>query len=99
VVLPLPPPPVCAPPCRQPALGPTNAIRLGLLRAKQQELDSLRAVLAQVAAQNAGLDGQLAERRRQAGELAAKAAPLAAQLEGMHVSSKAWANRVVEPVG
>lgn len=84
---------------RQPALGPTNAIRLGLLRAKQQELDSLRAVLAEVAAANAGLEAQLAERRRQAGELAAKAAPLAAQLEGMHVSSKAWANRVVEPVG
>ena len=59
--------------CRQPALGPTNAIRLGLLRAKQREADSLREVLAQVQAHNAELEGQLAERRRQAQELIAKA--------------------------
>ncbi len=31
--------------------------------------------------------------------LSAALQPLAAQLEPVHVSSKAWANRVVEPVG
>ncbi|EFN55687.1 hypothetical protein CHLNCDRAFT_57859 [Chlorella variabilis] len=83
---------------RQPALGPTNAIRLSLLRAKQQELESLRGVLAEVEAHNARLQGQMAERRRQAQELIAKTQPIAAQLDVMHLSSKAWANRVVEPV-
>lgn len=58
---------------RQPALGPTNAIRRSLLRAKQAEADSLRGVLVQVQVQNAELEGQLAERRRQAQELLAKA--------------------------
>lgn len=61
-----------ASPSRQPALGPTNAIRLSLLRAKQQELESLRGVLAEVEAHNARLQGQMAERRRQAQELIAK---------------------------
>ncbi len=59
--------------CRQPALGPTNAIRLSLLRAKQQELECLRDVLADVQAKNAALQGQMAERQRQAQELIAKA--------------------------
>jgi hypothetical protein len=59
--------------CRQPALGPTNAIRLSLLRAKQQELECLRDVLADVQAKNDALQGQMAERQRQAQELIAKA--------------------------
>ncbi|KAL4432592.1 hypothetical protein ABPG77_000529 [Micractinium sp. CCAP 211/92] len=83
---------------RQPALGPTRAIRVGLLRAKQAEVESLRAVLAQCEARNAELAGALADRRRAAQELAAKAQPIAEQLEAAHVSSKAWTNRVVEPV-
>lgn len=58
---------------RQPALGPTRAIRVGLLRAKQAEVESLRAVLAQCEARNAELAGALADRRRAAQELAAKA--------------------------
>lgn len=84
---------------RQPALGPTNAIRLGLLRAKQAEAEHLRGVLAAVQSANAELAAQLAERRRQARELIAQAQPIAQQLEAVHVSSKAWSNRVVEPVG
>lgn len=84
---------------RQPALGPTHAIRLGMLRAKQAEVESLRAVLGQCQARTAELEGALGERRAAAQELAAKAQPIAAQLEAVHVSSKAWANRVVEPVG
>ncbi|PSC74379.1 Embryo defective isoform 1 [Micractinium conductrix] len=84
---------------RQPALGPTNAIRLGLLRAKQAEVESLRSVLAQCEERNAALQGQLASRRGEARELLAKAQPIAAQLDAVHASSKAWANRVVEPVG
>ena len=60
------------PPSRQPALGPTNAIRLGMLRAKQAEAEQLRGVLAAVEAANGGLQAQLDERRRQAGELLAK---------------------------
>ncbi|KAL4436810.1 hypothetical protein ABPG75_003949 [Micractinium tetrahymenae] len=83
---------------RQPTLGPTRAIRLGLLRAKQAEVESLRAVLAQCEARNAELAGELAEKRRAAQELAAKAQPIVEQLEAAHVSSKAWTNRVVEPV-
>lgn len=58
--------------CRQPALGPTNAIRRGLLRAKQAEAEGLRGVLAAVQARNAEAEAQLAERRRQAQELLAK---------------------------
>ena len=147
--------------CRQPALGPTRAIRLGLLRAKQAELESLQAVLAQCEARNAELAATLADRRRAAQELAAKAQvgggvggtvwrrvanpgggaasagmqvvaalgghgtaaaraprlglwpsacrggppnmvpslqPVAEQLATAHVSSKAWINRVVDPV-
>lgn len=83
---------------RQPALGPTRAIRLGLLRAKQAELESLQAVLAQCEARNAELAATLADRRRAAQELAAKAQPVAEQLATAHVSSKAWINRVVDPV-
>ncbi|KAL4858237.1 hypothetical protein ACK3TF_001720 [Chlorella vulgaris] len=85
---------------RQPALGPTNAIRLSLLRAKQQELECLRDVLADVQAKNAALQGQMAERQQQAQELIAKAQPIGTQLDTMHLSSKAWANRVAtDPVG
>ncbi|PRW57900.1 kinetochore Nnf1 [Chlorella sorokiniana] len=84
---------------RQPGLGPTNAIRLSLLRAKQAEAEQLRRVLAEVQAANEQLAAQREERRRAAQDLLAKSQPLAAQLEPVHVSSKAWANRVVEPVG
>lgn len=83
---------------RRPVLGPTRAIRVGLLRAKQAEAKCLRAVLAQCEARNVELAGALADRRREAQELAAKAQPIAEQLAAAHVSSKAWTNRVVEPV-
>lgn len=53
-------------------MGPTNAIRLSLLRAKQEELRNLGSVLAEVEARNAALNAQLGERRRQAQELLAK---------------------------
>lgn len=58
---------------RRPVLGPTRAIRVGLLRAKQAEAECLRAVLAQCEARNVELAGALADRRREAQELAAKA--------------------------
>lgn len=43
-----------------------------MLRAKQEELHSLRSVLAEVEARNAAAEAQLGERRRQAQELLAK---------------------------
>lgn len=53
-------------------MGPTNAIRRGLLHAKQAEAEGLRGVLAAVQARNAEAQAQLVERRRQAQELLAK---------------------------
>jgi hypothetical protein len=116
-------------------------MRLSLLRARQQEVEKLQQVLAQVQQQNGQLAEQLAERQGQARELKAKmqvnhaatgtceiiaisTTPLlhsqkcstfqlsqlqllllaclqgiSAALAAMHHTTKAWANRVVEPVG